>query len=241
MMSYGEPALWIQSFPTPSEFQTFFSYSSRKEMEKIVNYVFPYDLSGFLCSNLQNRLVTPQILRTLVVKAFRSDSFAKPIDSSMKKATDETDEIDTAFEAIKLLNDQLLLAVNTSVKETFKIRVAVTAVYDSQRASVLPGYHSFFYRVIIENNSEDVVQVLGRRWVFHSPGSESIIVPRFATGVIGQQPILNPGESFQYMSMTNLGGREGQMEGSFLMESSDHRQFEVEIAECALKPHVFAK
>jgi ApaG protein len=244
-------AFWLQSFPTPTEFQTSFVFPSGNEMTKVVKYLFPEDVHHFLCANLENRLVTTKVLKDISMKAFRTGAFIRTEggdghdDMKSKELTRKTDndDIDNCLECIKVINDQILLSENTSVKETFNIRTVVTAVYDDQRTWItIPGYHSFYYRVTIENNGVDGVQILARHWLFNCPGCAPIEVPRFADGVIGEKPVLNPGESFQYMSMTNLEGAQGTMQGSFLLlNQSTNREFEVDIAVCALNAHVSKK
>lgn len=239
------PAFWLQSFPVPkTEFQSSFVYSSKEEMDKIVKYLFPEDLHSSLCQELQSRLVTAIVLRDLTYKAFRTGGFRIKEDSDTKETKKtENDDMDNCLECIKVLNDQILLSENTSVKETFNIRTIVTAVYEDQKTwTTISGYHSFYYRVTIENMGSDDVQVLARHWLFQCPGCASIEVPRFADGVIGEKPEVKSGQSFQYMSMTNLEKAEGTMQGSFLLLNlSTNKEFEVDIAECALRPHVFKK
>lgn len=75
--------------------------------------------------------------------------------------------------------------------------------------------------------------------MFKSENSETE-VPKFASGVIGLNPIIQPGRTFQYMSMAHLESDHGTMEGSFLMENmSDKTPLEVKVGMCNLNPEVY--
>ncbi len=66
-------------------------------------------------------------------------------------------------------------------------------------------------------------------------------VPKFAPGVLGLNPKIHPGKSFQYMSMAHLEGS-GSMEGHFLLEDMKTKEpFEVEVGLTALTPDVFSE
>ena len=66
-------------------------------------------------------------------------------------------------------------------------------------------------------------------------------VPKFALGVIGLRPIIEPGKNFQYMSMGHLMAPKGTMEGSFLLENlTTKTPVEVEVAVCNFDPDVYA-
>ncbi|KAJ1410191.1 ApaG domain-containing protein, partial [Ochromonadaceae sp. CCMP2298] len=92
----------------------------------------------------------------------------------------------------------------------------------------------FYYRIMLENHSSDAVQLVGRHWIFKSNGTETE-VPKFSRGVIGVEPIIKPGQNFQYMSMANLEADRGVMAGAFLMKTeATGSPFEVEVAPCAL-------
>lgn len=78
---------------------------------------------------------------------------------------------------------------------------------------------------------------LRRRWLFLSPPDETIEVPAYAPGVVGETPVLAAGQSFQYMSTVRLKHNGGTMEGEFLMEVLDTAEFfPVTVAKCQLRP-----
>jgi ApaG protein len=97
------------------------------------------------------------------------------------------------------------------------IRVQTHPVYMNQQADPDGMKHVFGYRVVITNQSDQQVQVLGRCWVIiDSDGDRRDIE---GEGIVGQQPILEPGESFEYASFCPLPTEWGTMEGSYLLAS----------------------
>jgi ApaG protein len=86
----------------------------------------------------------------------------------------------------------------------------------------------FSYRIRIENNSEDTVQLMRRHWyIFDGTGEKSEVE---GEGVVGQQPVLRPGESYEYESACNLNSELGSMHGVYtFIRQKDDVVFEVEI------------
>ncbi|MBK7404530.1 MAG: Co2+/Mg2+ efflux protein ApaG [Phycisphaerales bacterium] len=73
----------------------------------------------------------------------------------------------------------------------------------------------FGYRIVITNQSDQAIQVMGRRWlIIDSAGREREVR---GEGVVGQQPVLQPGEHFEYSSFCPLPTPWGTMEGSYLI------------------------
>ncbi|HFB99659.1 MAG TPA: Co2+/Mg2+ efflux protein ApaG [Phaeodactylibacter sp.] len=113
------------------------------------------------------------------------------------------------------------------------IRVSAEATYRPQQSSSSEGRYVFSYEIIIENRSEETVQLLRRHWyVFDSVGRREEVE---GEGVIGVQPILSPGEKFKYQSWCPLFSELGKMHGTFLMEEQvSGKQFNVHIPEFIL-------
>ncbi|MFN8436616.1 MAG: Co2+/Mg2+ efflux protein ApaG [Cytophagales bacterium] len=110
----------------------------------------------------------------------------------------------------------------------------------SVETSFLPGYTNsdrehfvFSYQITIENNSEYTIQLLRRHWfIFDSIGELREVE---GEGVIGQQPVLEPGQLHTYVSGCNLRSNMGTMKGTYLMERQiDGHNFEVLIPEFQL-------
>lgn len=96
------------------------------------------------------------------------------------------------------------------------IRVSVENSYQPQYSNPLANKYIFAYRVTIENLSPSTVQLLRRQWqITDSNGVRREIE---GEGVIGQQPILEPGETHQYVSWCHLTTGMGRMNGAYQMQ-----------------------
>ena len=110
------------------------------------------------------------------------------------------------------------------------IRVSVETEYQPAYSSPSQYHYVFTYRITIENQSENTIQLLRRHWHIADAGHYTREVE--GEGVVGQQPVLEPGESHQYVSGCNLKSGIGKMAGTYLMERVvDGTQFEVAIPE----------
>jgi ApaG protein len=108
------------------------------------------------------------------------------------------------------------------------IRVRVVPQFDPQRSQPARGKWFFLYRVTIRNESHETVQLLTRHWVITDGvgRAEEVRGP----GVVGEQPVLAPGEAFEYTSGCPLSMDVGKMEGSYQMVTEDGDLFDVTIA-----------
>ena len=113
------------------------------------------------------------------------------------------------------------------------VQVTVTTNYLPDYSSPGQQHFVFAYKINIQNNSEFTVKLLRRYWqIFDSNGTVREVE---GEGVVGQQPVLEPGESHQYVSGCNLKTGIGKMMGHYTMERLvDGRQFKVEIPEFVL-------
>ncbi|HUP05289.1 MAG TPA: Co2+/Mg2+ efflux protein ApaG [Bryobacteraceae bacterium] len=116
---------------------------------------------------------------------------------------------------------------------TKSIRVEVISRYSPENSRSLEGAWVFEYTVRITNLGTETVQLLGRRWVITDAleHTEEVKGP----GVVGQQPVLGPGESFKYSSWCPLKTPTGVMEGSYRMIAADGGQFDIKIAPFGLR------
>lgn len=96
------------------------------------------------------------------------------------------------------------------------IRVLAESRYEPHRSS--PAEHRFFfsYRIVIENTGGETAQLLSRRWVITDDSGRVAEVE--GAGVVGETPVLGPGESFEYTSFCPLETPVGTMEGHYLFE-----------------------
>ena len=96
------------------------------------------------------------------------------------------------------------------------IRVSVEAQFEPDYSDLNVDKYVFSYRVHIQNLSNDTVQLLSRKWkIFDMAGTIREVE---GEGVVGQQPVLRPGESHEYQSWCPLSTPMGYMEGKFFME-----------------------
>jgi ApaG protein len=86
---------------------------------------------------------------------------------------------------------------------------------------------TFAYTITITNTGEVPAQLISRHWIITNELGETEEVK--GLGVVGQQPLLKPGESFEYTSGCRLRTASGSMQGSFFCVAEDGERFEVEI------------
>lgn len=116
---------------------------------------------------------------------------------------------------------------------THGIKITVDTKYQLEHSVPEHRHFLFSYRVIIENKSEFTVQLIARHWEIFDSTSEVSVVD--GEGVVGEQPILEPGEIFEYESACSLTTDIGKMKGKYLMERKiDKARFYVDIPEFEL-------
>lgn len=110
------------------------------------------------------------------------------------------------------------------------VKVIVETEYQPSYSSPSQYHYVFTYRITIENHSDFTVQLLRRHWHIFDAGFNVREVE--GEGVIGQQPVLEPGQTHQYISGCNLKSGLGKMVGTYLMERIvDGTRFTVNIPE----------
>jgi ApaG protein len=107
------------------------------------------------------------------------------------------------------------------------IAVNVEPTYLEAQSSPASGQYFWAYRVTIENEGRVTVQLLSRHWMITNARGELTEVK--GPGVVGEQPVLKPGESFAYTSGCPLNTPSGMMGGSYTMESENGERFDIEI------------
>ena len=124
------------------------------------------------------------------------------------------------------------LRPTTSEAVTNNVRVEVESQYAAEHSQPFQNHWFFHYTVRISNEGGDTVQLLTRHWIITDATgrTEEVTGP----GVVGEQPILRPGESFQYTSGCPLKTSTGVMRGTYQMVTEDGDHFDVEIAPFAL-------
>ena len=94
------------------------------------------------------------------------------------------------------------------------------------------GQHAFAYTVTIKNTGDVTAQLIARHWLITDANGHTDEVRGLA--VVGHQPLLKPGETFEYTSWTLLATPQGSMRGTFFCFTEDAQPFEAPVAEFAL-------
>jgi ApaG protein len=115
----------------------------------------------------------------------------------------------------------------TSEAVTRGVRVRVQSKYDPKRSSPASEQWFFPYTITITNEGDDTVQLMTRHWLI-TDGNNKVHEVR-GPGVVGEQPVLHPGESFTYTSGCPLGTPFGMMEGTYQMVTGGGEQFDAKI------------
>lgn len=116
---------------------------------------------------------------------------------------------------------------------TREIRVEVLSQYSPENSQPHEDVWVFQYTVRITNLGSETVQLISRHWVI-TDALERVEHVR-GPGVVGNQPVLASGESFQYSSWCPLKTPTGQMHGTYQMVGRGGEQFDIEIAPFALR------
>ena len=119
---------------------------------------------------------------------------------------------------------------------TRNIRVAVEPSFLDEQSEPEQGRYIWAYRVTIENRGAEPVQLISRYWrITDSRGRTQEV---HGDGVVGEQPVLHPGESFEYTSGTPLTTPSGIMVGSYYMETEAGDEMKIAIPAFSLdSPH----
>lgn len=110
---------------------------------------------------------------------------------------------------------------------SFDVEVVVNPIYVEAQSDPRRNYYFFAYQVRITNNGHEAKQLISRRWVITDGNGrvEKVEGP----GVVGEQPRLAPGETFEYTSACPLTTPTGNMRGTYQMVDDAGRKFEVTI------------
>jgi ApaG protein len=123
--------------------------------------------------------------------------------------------------------------VENSEALTHNVRVQVSSQYIPERSA--PPRHQWFfaYKIRIANEGAETIQLLTRHWVITDANGHVEEVN--GEGVVGEQPVLEPGGVFEYTSACPLRTPFGSMRGEYRMVSRSGEEFEVTIAPFALR------
>lgn len=105
--------------------------------------------------------------------------------------------------------------------------VSVTTTYLAEQSSIEAGQYVYAYTVTIRNVGNIAVQLISRRWLITDALSSVREVK--GLGVVGEQPLLEPNQAFQYTSSVVFATPSGEMRGSYQLVAVDGHWFEVEV------------
>ena len=107
------------------------------------------------------------------------------------------------------------------------IRISVETDFVEEKSSVEHNRYFFSYTVTISNDGIIPAQLVSRHWIITDANKQSFEVK--GLGVVGEQPLIQPHESYTYTSGTELNTPVGSMHGSYQMVSEDGTSFDAEI------------
>ncbi len=114
----------------------------------------------------------------------------------------------------------------------YKVHVAVQVRYLADQSDEADNRHVFTYTITITNQGEHPVQLLHRHWIITDANNHVQEVR--GKGVVGEQPVIKQGQSFEYSSGTVLATQVGTMSGSYQMQLVDGGEFTVPIQQFVL-------
>jgi ApaG protein len=113
------------------------------------------------------------------------------------------------------------------------VQIEVSPQYVADQSQPLQNVFAFAYTVTVTNTGTVPVQLISRHWVIQDERGHTDEVK--GLGVVGQQPLLRPGEAFQYTSGCRLRAPSGTMQGSYFFVAEDGHRFDTPIATFVLE------
>jgi ApaG protein len=114
----------------------------------------------------------------------------------------------------------------------YDIQVSARTAFIPEQSDLDSGRYVFAYTITITNAGSVPAQLVSRHWIITDANNQVQEVR--GLGVVGEQPLLRPNESFQYTSGTAIATPVGTMRGSYQMVAEDGRQFDAPIPEFTL-------
>lgn len=114
----------------------------------------------------------------------------------------------------------------------FKVQIDVQVKHIAEQSDEADNRFVFSYSITLTNQGESTVQLLSRHWIITD--SNNHIQEVRGQGVVGEQPVIKPGQSFGYTSGTVLSTPVGTMSGSYQMVAEDGSKFETPIPKFVL-------
>ncbi|HWR77418.1 MAG TPA: Co2+/Mg2+ efflux protein ApaG [Thiobacillus sp.] len=109
----------------------------------------------------------------------------------------------------------------------YQITISVNTAYLAEQSDPTADRYVFAYTITIANTGTVSAQLISRHWIITD--AENVTQEVKGLGVIGEQPLLRPGESFEYTSGTAMATPVGTMRGTYQMVAEDGNKFDAEI------------
>ncbi|MDT3705537.1 MAG: Co2+/Mg2+ efflux protein ApaG [Thiobacillus sp.] len=109
----------------------------------------------------------------------------------------------------------------------YQISINVSTTYLAEQSDPSADRYVFAYTITISNVGTVSTQLISRHWIITD--AENVVQEVKGLGVVGEQPLLQPGESFEYTSGTALATPVGTMQGTYQMVAEDGNKFDAEI------------
>ncbi|XP_052726289.1 uncharacterized protein LOC108320468 isoform X3 [Vigna angularis] len=199
----------------------------RRSRSVVVACASEGDSGSSSTSSFLSRTQTYALLKQQLQVAAKSEDY--------KEAARIRDSLKLFEEEEPVLRLRRLLKEAIAEERFQGIRVQVRSVYIEGRSQPSKGLYFFAYRIRITNNSDHPVQLLRRHWIITDANGKTENV--WGIGVVGEQPLILPGNSFEYSSACPLSTPNGRMEGDYEMihvERVGSRSFNVTIAPFSL-------
>ena len=119
-----------------------------------------------------------------------------------------------------------------AAEKKYEVSVSSQTQYIPDQSDEQSGRYVFAYTITIRNTGSVAAQLVSRHWIITDARNQVQEVR--GLGVVGAQPLLKPGESFEYSSATAIATPMGSMRGSYQMVAEDGTRFDAPVAEFAL-------
>jgi ApaG protein len=119
-----------------------------------------------------------------------------------------------------------------AMAKTYDVAVSAQTQYLPEQSDESANRYAFAYTITIRNAGQFAAQLISRHWIITD--AQGLVQEVRGLGVVGAQPLLQPGESFEYTSGASIATPVGTMRGSYQMVAEDGARFEAEIPEFTL-------
>ena len=117
-------------------------------------------------------------------------------------------------------------------KEQYEISVSAVTQYLAQQSDEAAERYVFAYTITLRNTGSIAAQLISRHWIITD--AKGLVQEVRGLGVVGEQPLLQPGQSYEYTSGTSIATSVGTMKGAYQLVAADGTRFDAPIPEFTL-------